>query len=250
MRSGWLLAISTALASATVGANSDGPTPGPPDAATTTRFEQLADAWSADVENVGYRSDKHAYLDHPAYRELVAMGTSVLPLVVERYRRDEFWGWGFVLHGITGVSMTSDPEYFSPPVLRERWLTWWDRVKGRTQMSATQALLDSAHGRVLIAPARSKTLFEWPDWLKYESLPGTMISPAMELAARAAKEAAKLDAAATPRDAFEALGMGLLRADENTVEWPLDDGSRLVIRLGAGLDEPVRGLRRIRHPQR
>lgn len=249
MRSDWVLAFSIVLASMLAGASRGTPTPGPPDAATTARFEQLAAAWSAHVERIGYRSDKRVYLDHPAYDGLVAMGVPILPLVMERYRRDEFWGWGLLLQHITGVPMTDDAQSFSPPVVRARWLKWWERAEGGTLLSAAQAMLQPGECCVLIALASSKTLFEWPDWVEHE-IRGTMIRPAMKLLARDAADAANLSRASTSRDAFDALGMGLLHLEENTVEWPLDDGSLVRTRLGARLDEPVRSLERIRTADR
>jgi hypothetical protein len=75
------------------------------------RFNALADRWQEHADSVWYSSSMKDYLDHPAYRELVALGLPAIPFIVGRYQQDDL-PWGFALQEITGVKIIEDPNTF------------------------------------------------------------------------------------------------------------------------------------------
>ena len=87
-------------------------------------FTTLAEAWAKHCQSVRLSSNIHAYLDHPAYHGLVKLGRPAIPYIMERYEKDHL-PWGFVLDEITGLRVIEDPDHFSPPKVRKRWIEWW-----------------------------------------------------------------------------------------------------------------------------
>lgn len=93
-------------------------------------FKRLAGEWQQHCDRVSFSSKMSSYLDHPSYRAIVALGEPAVPLIVERYRKDDL-PWGFALQEITGVKMIENPASFKPREVKQKWLVWWDeRAKG------------------------------------------------------------------------------------------------------------------------
>lgn len=88
------------------------------------QFQPLADAWARHCHNARFSSQLRDYLDHPAYRQLIALGPAAIPYIMERYKFDNL-PWGFVLREITGIPVIADPDDFSPTDVKHTWLRWW-----------------------------------------------------------------------------------------------------------------------------
>jgi hypothetical protein len=76
-------------------------------------FERLADEWDCHRQRVWCSSNIRDYLDHPAVRRLIGLGRPAVPLIINRYEKDNL-PWGFVLQEITGVKIIEDPNRFGP----------------------------------------------------------------------------------------------------------------------------------------
>jgi hypothetical protein len=90
------------------------------------KFEALADQWAAHCRKVMFSSKTSDYLDHSAYRDIVAMGEPAVPFVIERYRTEDL-PWSFALQEITGVQMMKNPADYRPKDLKKRWIEWWEQ---------------------------------------------------------------------------------------------------------------------------
>src|SRR5262245_43368789 len=91
---------------------------------TKDKVDALAAEWAEHCRRVWFSSNLSRYLDHPAFRQLVALGPDALPHVQAHYQADDL-PWEFVLQEITGVRMIEDPNAYSPPEAKSRWLEWW-----------------------------------------------------------------------------------------------------------------------------
>ena len=115
------------------------------------QFEQLARQWAQHCSQVRFSSILGDYLAHPAYREIVRLGAAVVPWIIDRYRTEAF-PWGFALQEITGVRIIADPNEFSPPDVRRRWLEWWDKQGGKSTLASVPVGPDT--GSVEAEPKR------------------------------------------------------------------------------------------------
>lgn len=92
-------------------------------------FRRLQEQWATHCLKVSMSSTMADYLDHPAYRGLVALGPQAVPLIMERYEKDDLTPWEFVLQEITGVRLIEDPNDFSPPEVKQRRIAWWQKQR-------------------------------------------------------------------------------------------------------------------------
>ncbi len=88
------------------------------------KVDDLAAEWAEHCRRVWFSSNLSHYLDHAAYRQLVALGPDALPHIMERYQADEL-PWEFVLQEITGARVIEDPNAYSPAEAKAYWLRWW-----------------------------------------------------------------------------------------------------------------------------
>ena len=92
-----------------------------PEVALEREFRRLRDTWRNDTMFV---SSATVITNHWAYQRIIALGSGVVPLIVEELRNGTNH-WFFALHQLTG--------YTPPPVnhgnmrkMREAWLRWAD----------------------------------------------------------------------------------------------------------------------------
>ncbi len=88
--------------------------------AARARFTELADQWETDTFFV---SNTSLAIKHPAHREIVSMGESVVPLILERMR-GERGHWFFALHAITGANPVNPADRGKVVVMQQAWLQW------------------------------------------------------------------------------------------------------------------------------
>ncbi|MBX3438080.1 MAG: hypothetical protein KF861_11360 [Planctomycetaceae bacterium] len=91
------------------------------------RFTELVEAWDRHCQASMFSSNINDYLNHDAFQELVALGAPIIPLVIERYRRDDDPRWGFLLEEITHAGLSDNRRSFQPQEMKKRWLEWWDK---------------------------------------------------------------------------------------------------------------------------
>ncbi len=88
--------------------------------ADRVRFEELADQWERETV---YQSFTDKIIAHPAHREIVSMGESAIPLILERM--DTQGGlWFHALKEITGENPVRQGDRGKVPVMQDTWLKW------------------------------------------------------------------------------------------------------------------------------
>lgn len=83
-------------------------------------FSDLAVQWKEDT---WFLSSSAQIARHPAYRKIIDMGETVVPLILEDLRRapDQ---WFVALSAITGVNPVSDDDAGIVDKMRDSWLQW------------------------------------------------------------------------------------------------------------------------------
>ena len=101
----------------------------PPETAPTpdrAAFERLADEWEQATRLV---SNIEPFLEHPAYRQIIAMGTAAVPWLLDRLDKGCASHWFVALYELTGAK-PAPPE--SRGRIREMTAAWqeWGRQQG------------------------------------------------------------------------------------------------------------------------
>ncbi|HEV3082490.1 MAG TPA: hypothetical protein VGY66_22085 [Gemmataceae bacterium] len=93
--------------------------PGPPDT-VEERFRQLETTWTAET---GYLSSYQDIVEHAAFREIIRLGTAVVPLMLrDLQERPRLWVWA--LPEITGADPVPPGEGGNIAKMSEAWLRW------------------------------------------------------------------------------------------------------------------------------
>jgi hypothetical protein len=88
------------------------------------RFATLNATWK---EETRFSSKIKTRIEHPAFREIVAMGEKAVPLILADLEKDG--GFGFLaMEKITGVDPIPAEIYGKPDEMAAAWIAW-----GRTQ---------------------------------------------------------------------------------------------------------------------
>ena len=87
------------------------------------KFDELAAQWLRETE---YLSSSTAIVAHPAYQEIIQMGTVALPWIIQALKETE-GPWYRALRTITGENPVPPSEIGKPDAMTERWLEWWDK---------------------------------------------------------------------------------------------------------------------------
>ena len=90
------------------------------DPATRQRFTELADQW--ETETV-FLSNLTRAAAHPAHKEIVRMGETAVPLIMERMRK-KGGHWFIALREITGANPIPYAKRGNVPAMQEAWLNW------------------------------------------------------------------------------------------------------------------------------
>jgi hypothetical protein len=94
-------------------------------------FEDLTADWRRDTRHLSF--DRQIAM-HPAYQEIVGMGTDALPYIFEELQREpDHWFWA--LTTITRDNPVPPSEAGDIEQMRQRWLEW-GRRKGYVQRHA------------------------------------------------------------------------------------------------------------------
>jgi hypothetical protein len=97
------------------------PTPDSPQAETVEqRFRRLEARWLAEV---GCSSSSTVLRNHPAFQEIIGMGTAVVPLMLrDLEERPRLWVWA--LPRITGADPVPASDRGNIAKMSEAWLRW------------------------------------------------------------------------------------------------------------------------------
>jgi hypothetical protein len=84
------------------------------------RFRRLEAVWE---EETGHLSATTRTVGHPAFREIVALGEAVVPLMLrDLQKRPRLWVWA--LPEITGADPVSVPDRGNIARMTDAWLRW------------------------------------------------------------------------------------------------------------------------------
>jgi hypothetical protein len=84
------------------------------------RFRQLAAAWH---KAVAHHSSYSVRTKHPAYREIIALGPEVVPLLLQDIEENHTH-WFCALREITGANPIPESAAGNIPKMVEAWLIW------------------------------------------------------------------------------------------------------------------------------
>ncbi|MBM4071277.1 MAG: hypothetical protein FJ271_20420 [Planctomycetes bacterium] len=84
------------------------------------RFRSLAEGWHRDTDHM---SSMDAASAHPAYQEIIRLGSEVVPLLL-RDLEENHGHWFHALQAITGVNPIPVSAAGNIPKMAEAWLTW------------------------------------------------------------------------------------------------------------------------------
>jgi hypothetical protein len=84
------------------------------------RFHRLAVAWQ---NAVAYQSSTTVRNNHPAYREIIALGPAVIPLLL-RDLEENHTHWFCALRAITGADPVPESAAGDIPQMVDAWLRW------------------------------------------------------------------------------------------------------------------------------
>lgn len=92
----------------------------PPAETLEGRFRLLAAAWQ---EAVAYQSSTTVRNSHPAYRQIISLGTDVVPLLLRDLEENQTH-WFCALREITGADPIPESAAGNIPKMTEAWLRW------------------------------------------------------------------------------------------------------------------------------
>ena len=84
------------------------------------RFAELAAKWQ---RGTGGLSSPRAIAGHPAYQQIIDMGTPVIPMILRELKEHGGW-WYPALRTLTGENPVPEEAKGQPPLNREAWLKW------------------------------------------------------------------------------------------------------------------------------
>ena len=96
------------------------PLPTTPPEPIENRFRRLETIWNAET---GYLSSYTDIVEHAAFKEIVGLGDSVVPLMLhDLEERPQLWVWA--LPAITGANPAPPEDAGNISKMSEAWLRW------------------------------------------------------------------------------------------------------------------------------
>ncbi len=84
------------------------------------KFYSLASQWQSDVEGM---SSTAQMSQHPAYQEIIGMGTKVVPLLLRELKQNPLY-WLLALSEITGENPIKPEQRGRVKQMAEAWIEW------------------------------------------------------------------------------------------------------------------------------
>ncbi|MSU77700.1 MAG: hypothetical protein EXS16_06355 [Gemmataceae bacterium] len=91
-----------------------------PDAELAERFATLAETWRRET---GHMSKMGRAAEHPAYREIIAMGEQAVPLMLADLEKEPDH-WFIALREITGASPVPEESRGKIKEMAAAWVAW------------------------------------------------------------------------------------------------------------------------------
>lgn len=88
------------------------------DPRTAIEFETLAKRWK---DETWFMSSIKKRIPHPAYLKIIALGKSIVPLIIAELRREPDY-WHYALEALTGENPAENAETVRE--ITESWLRW------------------------------------------------------------------------------------------------------------------------------
>jgi hypothetical protein len=90
------------------------------DSEITNKFYKLASQWQSEVEGI---SSTAQMSQHPAYQEIISMGTKIVPLLLSELKQNPLY-WLSALSEITGTNPIKPEQRGRVKQMAEAWLEW------------------------------------------------------------------------------------------------------------------------------
>ncbi|WP_293135585.1 hypothetical protein [Okeania sp. SIO3I5] len=90
------------------------------DSKLVNKFFTLAEQWEREVEGM---SSTARMSQHPAYQEIIQMGTQIVPLLLQELKRNPLY-WLSALEEITGENPIKPEQRGRIKQMAEAWLKW------------------------------------------------------------------------------------------------------------------------------
>ena len=84
------------------------------------KFQRLSNAWKEETQHISVASDM---ILHPAYQQIIAMGTKAVPFMLEDMKQN-LTHWFWALYVITGVNPVKPEDEGRIRKMTEAWLQW------------------------------------------------------------------------------------------------------------------------------
>lgn len=84
-------------------------------------FKHLAERWKEETASTPIASQK---FDHPAYREIIGLGSDAIPLLLEELREKPNYYWFFALRKLTNADPVKPEHYGKLELMAQDWLEW------------------------------------------------------------------------------------------------------------------------------
>jgi hypothetical protein len=85
------------------------------------RFNILVEHWKSGRNPI---SSVKAMSQHPAYQEIISMGSRVVPLIIQELEKNPDL-WFVALHAITGVNPVPEKSRGKLMEMAQAWIDWW-----------------------------------------------------------------------------------------------------------------------------
>ncbi|MCP2728333.1 hypothetical protein [Limnofasciculus baicalensis] len=86
----------------------------------TNKFYTLASQWQSEVEGI---SSTAQMSQHPAYQEIISMGTKIVPLLLSELKQNPLY-WLSALREITGSNPIKPEQRGRVKQMADAWLEW------------------------------------------------------------------------------------------------------------------------------
>ena len=86
----------------------------------TADFEMLVEQWQTDTM---FSSSLDEMVEHPAYQQIIQMGTSVVSLILDKLQEEPDY-WFHALTEITGDDPISPKDYGDMDKMAMKWINW------------------------------------------------------------------------------------------------------------------------------
>jgi hypothetical protein len=93
---------------------------GSPEPSVVERFKALAQSWKQETL---FCSSRDKMVNHPAYQEIIRMGQTAVPFLIEELRAEPRY-WFHALHAITGEDPVAPEDRGFGSRMTAAWLNW------------------------------------------------------------------------------------------------------------------------------